>query len=209
MKVFFDTEFIEDGRTIDLLSIGIVREDGATYYAEPAETDRSRASAWVIENVFPHLTGPVKPRQVIAQEIVEFAGERPEFWAYVAAYDWVALCQLYGRLLDIPAGWPKHCNDLKQEARRLGARLPKDGLNHNALVDAVWARDGYLKLHHDAFTHAEFSLNVDGVAWSWYCTNCGTELGVHLGNTDKQPPQCWRCGSVELAWELWESDPSD
>ena len=28
MKIFFDTEFIEDGKTIELLSIGLVREDG-------------------------------------------------------------------------------------------------------------------------------------------------------------------------------------
>lgn len=60
--IAFDTEFIEDGRTIDLLSIGLVRYDGTTYYAEPAETDRTRASEWVVENVMPHLTGPVKPR---------------------------------------------------------------------------------------------------------------------------------------------------
>ena len=72
MRIYFDTEFIEDGRTIDLLSIGLVREDGATYYAEPAEADRDRASDWVRENVLPHLTGPVKPRAVIAQEIVAF-----------------------------------------------------------------------------------------------------------------------------------------
>jgi len=28
MKIWFDTEFYEDGRTIDLISIGLVREDG-------------------------------------------------------------------------------------------------------------------------------------------------------------------------------------
>ena len=28
MKYWLDTEFMEDGKTIDLLSIGIVREDG-------------------------------------------------------------------------------------------------------------------------------------------------------------------------------------
>jgi hypothetical protein len=28
MKYYYDTEFIEDGRTIDLISIGIVAEDG-------------------------------------------------------------------------------------------------------------------------------------------------------------------------------------
>ena len=51
MRVFFDTEFIEDGRTIDLISIGMARQDGRTYYAEVGETDLSRASPWVRENV--------------------------------------------------------------------------------------------------------------------------------------------------------------
>lgn len=33
MKYFLDTEFHEDGKTIDLISIGIVAEDGREYYA--------------------------------------------------------------------------------------------------------------------------------------------------------------------------------
>src|SRR5215469_8714770 len=98
MKYFFDTEFIEDGKTIDLISIGIVAEDGRTYYAESSDCDRSKASDWVKKNILPHLLGdPVRTRQEIAKEIVEFARIKPEFWGYYADYDWVALCQLYGR----------------------------------------------------------------------------------------------------------------
>src|SRR5689334_2024900 len=103
--IFFDTEFIEDGKTIDLLSIGMVRSDGATYYGECAEADLSRASEWVKANVLVHLTGETKPRAEIARDIIEFAGKSPEFWAYYADYDWVALCQLYGTMMDLPAGW--------------------------------------------------------------------------------------------------------
>ena len=33
MRYFYDTEFLEDGETIDLISIGIVAEDGREYYA--------------------------------------------------------------------------------------------------------------------------------------------------------------------------------
>jgi hypothetical protein len=139
--VAFDTEFIEDGRTIDLLSIGMVRADGATYYAEPAETDRSRASAWVAENVLPHLTGPIKPREQIAAEVVQFAGERPEFWAYFADYDWVALCQLYGTMMDLPSGWPYYCRDLKQALDARGLDIRQDDSIHNALDDARWVAD--------------------------------------------------------------------
>lgn len=143
-KIWFDTEFIEDGKTIDLLSIGLVREDGATYYAEPAEADRSRADAWVSEYVLPHLTGPIKPRAVIAAEIVEFAGPNPEFWAYYADYDWVALCQLYGRMIDLPDGWPAFCRDLQQIRAAVGASLPlQKSVEHHALADALWTKEAW------------------------------------------------------------------
>ena len=32
MKIFYDTEFIENGRTIELISIGMVAEDGRELY---------------------------------------------------------------------------------------------------------------------------------------------------------------------------------
>ncbi len=145
MLIWFDTEFIEDGRTIDLLSIGMVREDGAEYYAESKDCDITRASAWVKSNVLPHLRGIGSPRAVIARDIIEFAGREPDFWAYYADYDWVALCQLYGTMLRVPDGWPKLCLDIKQEAHRLGnPRLPLVGKDeHNALLDARWNRQAW------------------------------------------------------------------
>jgi hypothetical protein len=143
MKIWFDTEFIEDGRTIDLLSIGMVREDGATYYAEPAETDRSRADEWVQVHVLPHLRGPIKPRAVIAEEIRAFAGYMPEFWAYYADYDWVALCQLFGQMVDLPEGWPKFCRDVQQLRTELGELPLMEDTAHNALDDALWVRNAY------------------------------------------------------------------
>lgn len=32
MNIYYDTEFIENGTTIELLSIGMVRENGQEYY---------------------------------------------------------------------------------------------------------------------------------------------------------------------------------
>jgi hypothetical protein len=140
VRVFFDTEFIEDGRTIDLISIGMVREDGTAYYAESAECDLSRASPWVRENVLPQLHGTKTPRVKMAEDIVRFVGEKPEFWAYYADYDWVALCQLYGTMMQLPATWPMYCRDLKQWCDALGnPMLPAQGKGeHDALKDAVW-----------------------------------------------------------------------
>lgn len=144
MRIWFDTEFIEDGKTIDLISIGLIREDGFTYYAELAEADLSKASEWVQQNVLPHLSGRKKSRSVVSAEIVEFAGWNPEFWGYFAAYDWVALCQLYGGMMQLPKReeWPQFCLDVNQLRRSLGnPELPKQtSIEHNALADAKWTR---------------------------------------------------------------------
>lgn len=152
-RLWFDTEFIDDGRTVELLSVGVVRDDGETYYAEPAEADRSRANPWVRANVLPLLTGPVLPRAEIANQLKEFAGPAPEWWASFGAYDWVLLCQLYGPLEDHPRDWPWYCRDVQQYAEHVGADLnglaqPAD--QHNALADAHWARAAWQLCHdHD------------------------------------------------------------
>lgn len=147
MRIWFDTEFVEDGKTIDLISIGMVREDGATYYAENAQCDHNRADPWVVENVLAHLQygDAAKMRARIAREICEFAGPSPEFWAYYADYDWVVLCQLYGRMIDLPDGWPMFCRDLQQDidALKIGKPPKQEGAEHHALADALWTRDAW------------------------------------------------------------------
>lgn len=145
MKVWFDAEFIEDGKTIDLLSIGAVREDGEQYYAEALECDLSRASPWVKGNVLPHLNGFAVPRARISSDLIGFMGKKPEIWAYYADYDWVVLCQLFGTMMDLPKGWPMYCRDIKQLCDSLGnPPLPEQtGTPHNALEDAIWARTAW------------------------------------------------------------------
>lgn len=140
MRIWFDTEFVDTGNIVHLLSIGMIREDGRTYYAEPAETDRSLSCEWVAKNVIPHMQGPILPRQKIREDIVAFAGARPEFWAYYATYDWLCLSQLFGRMLDVPAHWPHFVMDIQQLRTMMGVRdLPKqEGTEHNALDDAIW-----------------------------------------------------------------------
>lgn len=147
MRIWFDTEFIEDGSTIDMLSVGMVREDGFELYLENAEADLSRACPWVQRNVLPRLSGAqfARSRSKIAAEIMAFAsGGEPEFWADFAAYDWVALCQLYGRMIDLPEGWPMFCLDVRQLIQMRGGdrvKLPPFyGNAHNALDDARHCR---------------------------------------------------------------------
>jgi hypothetical protein len=152
MRYWLDTEFIEDGKTIDLLSIGIVAEDGREFYAENAEADLSKANEWVQQHVLSQLGDPLlhaTTRKDLAEQIQQFCDPeqygKPEFWGYYADYDWVVLCQLFGTMMDIPKGWPMYCRDIKQLADALGTpKLPEQGKGeHHALADARWNRRAY------------------------------------------------------------------
>lgn len=155
MRFWFDTEFIEDGRTIDLVSIGIVSQDDRKYYAVSSEYDPSKASKWVKENVLSQVDQAKGiPRKQIRHDIQRFIGEyapdllmgtrkgRPEIWAYYGSYDWVALCQLFGTMMELPDGWPMYVRDVKQWCDELGnPQLPAQGKGlHHSLEDAIWTK---------------------------------------------------------------------
>jgi hypothetical protein len=174
MKYYLDTEFLDDGETIELVSVGVAAEDGRTYYAvsEDVSWGRVRKHPWLMANVWPHLPlnpmpsdsgrlhldfnhPDVKPRETIAADLTGFFGENyiprcgNELWAYYGAYDFVALCQLWGPMLATPEGVPKRINDLAQEAARLGVHtLPEQTTpKHHALNDALhdWKIHRYLE----------------------------------------------------------------
>ena len=145
MRYFYDTEFIEDGDTIDLVSIGIVDESGREYYAVSTEFNPDKAVEWVRRNVLDKLPSPSdrawKSPERIRAEIVEFLGAsvgRVELWAWVAAYDHVVLCQLFGDMRALPQHIPRWTHELKQRWEDLGSPpLPTaTGDVHDALVDA-------------------------------------------------------------------------
>lgn len=192
MRYFYDTEFIEDGRTIDLISIGIIAADGRVLYLQSSEFNHKKASPWVIENVFKNLEMCPYPygtsleslpldiqgriereleehkegqcrdshqnllplcswrnRQYIAHELHNFMdikkyGE-PELWAYYGAYDHISLCQLFGKMIDLPEGYPMYTMDIKQWCKHLGnPRLPEQAKGeHNALADAQHVKAMY------------------------------------------------------------------
>ena len=150
MRVFFDTEFNESRDHLELISIGIVAEDGREFYAVSSEFDDSNVNEWVRENVLPKIPESKDrlSRREIARQIVTFVGDAPEFWAYFADYDWVLLCWLFGSMVDLPKGWPMFCLDLKQSMHERGIDrndLPAmdEKAAHDALADARWLRDAW------------------------------------------------------------------
>lgn len=156
-KYFMDSEFYEDGKTIDLISIALVCEDGREYYAISTEFEPGRVSDWVYENVIKslperwptggspaenYLANLWKSRDRIRRDILGFCNPEqygtPEFWAWYADYDWVVFCQLFGTMMDLPKGFPMYCKDIKQFCDAMGnPRLPEQAEGeHNALFDA-------------------------------------------------------------------------
>lgn len=88
----------------------------------------------------------------------------PEFYGYYADYDWVLFCSLFGRMIDLPTGFPMYCRDLKQISDEAEVLLkqkyehlipdaeytiknvygyPKAENEHSSLFDARFNRDLY------------------------------------------------------------------
>jgi hypothetical protein len=147
VKYWIDTEFIAAPFTIDLISIGLVAEDGREFYAESSEVDWSKASLWTLQNVRPQLDRKGMPREDIGYAIRRFtdADEHPVFWGYFPAYDWVAFNWLFGHMDELPFHYPQLCLDIKQWAIELGdPALPEQhGPRHHALYDARWTREAW------------------------------------------------------------------
>lgn len=195
MKYFYDTEFLEGTQkkrwwniikqkpTIDLISIGVVCEDGREYYAiskdfnlkeawnrydildqtpfEKYQGFKGRKSYWIRENVLKpiyynwvgkdinfHEVGHFtfenfkrllkkygKSNSQIAKELKHFIYEKEDvlynkqelgfdsvgdvkskiqLYGYYSAYDHVALSWLFGKMIDLPKGFPMYTIDLKQ-----------------------------------------------------------------------------------------------
>ena len=198
MNYYLDTEFINHAKqhsvlgirvgnpvqTTELISIGIVAEDGREFYAVCNEFDLDAAwkDDWVRCNVLIPLHAELCQKQgvyaktyhyglfepftkkslryllkwsgqsayQIRQGVSEFVSDSPVFYGYFADYDWVVFCQLFGRMIDLPSGFPMFCMDLKQEMAHWGVgkewkdvACPDPIDEHNALADARWNR----KLH--------------------------------------------------------------
>jgi hypothetical protein len=171
MKIMYDTEFLQlGGRQFDLISIGMVREDGQEFYAVSTEFDTVAVARepWLMENVMTTIgheeytswiTGTGQPikdlfitdpagmsKRLIRDRIIEFTSDIiPEWWAWQGSVDHVLLYGLFGDFSTQPSGWPYSTLDINQPWQAKGRpALPvmETGL-HNALDDARACWDKY------------------------------------------------------------------
>jgi len=197
--ITYDLEFLDSGKLIHPVSIGMKSGDGRSLYAINREMPVRDilAHSWMRNNVWPHLPlrdlpevrpsrdgfgrghkvknclckpvdgtrneydcrhvngsldmdhPDVRPLGQIRRMVSDFimashpAGQdivrdNVKMWAWYGAYDHVALAQLWGPMISLPAHVPMLTHDLKSEAMRLGSpTMPEQkGTEHNALADA-------------------------------------------------------------------------
>jgi len=187
----FTRPFIGVGKRyhyIDLISVGIVSNDGREYSAISKEYSYERCNDWVKKNVIKPLywktvSGDQRNRwqeenfhqqfgmtnKEIATEIEAYisVSDRfdgtPVFYGYFADYDWVLLCSLYGTMMNLPPGWPMYCRDLKQMLDETAESLIyKSYTSLEERVEFIKSLAGYPQddINHDALGDARWNRNL-------------------------------------------------
>ncbi len=104
-----------------------------------------------------------KTNKQIAKEIKQFVGTEEtignwaeikakmntQFYGYYSDYDWVVFCWLFGKMIDLPKGFPMFAFDIQQQIEeykidknQLLKEVPQVNC-HNALQDAIWNKSAY------------------------------------------------------------------
>lgn len=119
MKLFFDTEFTGLHKNTTLVSIGIIAENGKTFYAELTDYDQKQIDEWLEKNVIANLTidkdslgkfgddanwivrGDTESVKYYLEEwLKQF--EKVVFWSDCLSYDWVLFNHIFGHAFSIP-----------------------------------------------------------------------------------------------------------
>ncbi|WP_176317934.1 3'-5' exoribonuclease [Burkholderia vietnamiensis] len=139
MLVFVDCEFT-DFIDCDLISIGLVADDGREFYGERSDYDRAGCSAFVREAVLPQLgqyPARVFAREALRKELLtwldQFSDEPERMLCFDYAGDWDLLVDL---LDGVPEGWLACHVDELMDFDRVETYLREHGGRHHALHDA-------------------------------------------------------------------------
>lgn len=119
-KLFFDTEFTGLHQKTTLISIGIISEDGNSFYAETNDFNKSQVDQWLQKNVIENLQLQKYEinSTVIDGKHTTFFGDSKGLktalvrwlksynkvcvWSDCLSYDWVLFNQIFGHAFNIP-----------------------------------------------------------------------------------------------------------
>lgn len=135
MKVFFDTEFTGLHKDTTLISIGLIDENGRTFYGEFSDYDESKCDNWIRENVIKHLKwskeGPAEDfvniyangweafgsKEYIKIVLSEWLSkyDEVELVSDCCHYDMVLFVDIFGDAWSIPDVVNPACHDINQD----------------------------------------------------------------------------------------------
>jgi hypothetical protein len=123
MKIFFDSEFTGLHKNTTLISIGLISEDGKTFYGELRDYDKSQVNEWILTNVINHTSylkdsgnmeiasksydcvyRPYNNKIYLMEDLKEWLWQFRdiEMISDCLAYDWILFCDLFGNALNLP-----------------------------------------------------------------------------------------------------------
>jgi hypothetical protein len=143
------------------MSIGMVAEDGRTFYAELTDYDKSQLDDWLEKNVVSNFTGEGRTNMLNLDKKIEAFLEpydQVEMWSDCLAYDWVLFNRIWGHAFNLPkkiyyipfdvCTFMKIRGidpDINREDFAFGGK-PEVAQKHNALWDAQVIRACYENL---------------------------------------------------------------
>ncbi|TFJ45130.1 hypothetical protein CKN73_01415 [Carnobacterium divergens] len=175
MKIFMDTEFTGLHKNTTLISIGLVAENGHTFYAELTDFNKGQIDNWLQENVINHLyLNEDQYERSLRSSYEEFEtvgctshveGElrwwlkqfdKVEIWSDCLSYDWVLFNNVFGHAFKIPENVYYIPFDICTvfKLKGIDPDISREdftsslvaGTKHNALYDALVIKACYEKL---------------------------------------------------------------
>lgn len=135
MNIFFDTEFTGLRKDTTLISIGMISENGKTFYAELTDYNEELCNVWINDTVIKNLYARYPNQLDNAPYIENFHTGNKEciakalkmwlkqfddiqFISDVCHYDMVLLIDLFGTAFDLPKNVSPVCYDINQDIAR-------------------------------------------------------------------------------------------
>lgn len=148
MKIFFDTEFTQLKKDTDLISIGLIAENGKTFYAECIDYNKDKINDWLKENVINNLSKNLVDLKTFAEctmcdskssiskyllvWLSQFNFDKIEFVSDVCHYDFVLLIDLItdgGTAFDMPNNIAPICHDINYDIAKFFDIYEEDAFN--------------------------------------------------------------------------------
>lgn len=166
MKIFFDTEFTGLHKNTSLISLGMVDENGRTFYAEFTDYDKNQVNDWLQKNVINNLINDsnkinyesdnwyvIGDKDFICTMLKKWLKEYDsvQLVSDVCHYDMVLFIDIFGTAFDLPSNVSPVCYDINTDIANICACTVKEafditrelfidveiiGDKHNALYDA-------------------------------------------------------------------------